>query len=263
MKKRIVILSVIASVVLLSVFFVFGGGFGTVGVKIAVLMYHHLMPEEEIVQNGHQDNKSILPVEIFYAQMEMLKQQGFHTATMDELEKFLAGEITLPQKTVAITFDDGYFSNIEYAYPVLKTNNQSGTIFMIGSLALRKEDGWLKYIKHGDISKYEDVFSFESHTYDMHNTMDDRSYLIIAPLENVKEDMVKNRDLFNARYFAYPFGQYNRSVIEILKETGHRLAFTTKKGYLTPNTKPYEIPRFAINREITGEEFDDIINGRR
>jgi peptidoglycan/xylan/chitin deacetylase (PgdA/CDA1 family) len=93
--------------------------------------------------------------------------------------------------------------------------------------------------------------------------MDDRSYLIIAPLENVKEDMVKNRDLFNARYFAYPFGQYNRSVIEILKETGHRLAFTTKKGYLTPNTKPYEIPRFAINREITGEEFDDIINGRR
>lgn len=52
--------------------------------------------------------------------MYYLYENGFHTATLDELQPFLDGEFTLPEKTVVLTFDDGYYSNALYAYPILK-----------------------------------------------------------------------------------------------------------------------------------------------
>src|SRR5699024_1862299 len=106
---------------------------------IPVLLYHHLASKEDIENFGWEKNGSIIPIENFREQMDYLYENNFYTATLEELELFIDGKIDLPEKTVVITFDDGYLSNVEYAYPIMKKYGFKGSIFMVGETATRDE----------------------------------------------------------------------------------------------------------------------------
>ena len=80
--------------------------------EIPILMYHHL--EENI------NNNTVISPENFENQMKLLKMEGYHAISAQQLYDYLNGQTPLPQKPVLITFDDGYFSNYEKAYPILK-----------------------------------------------------------------------------------------------------------------------------------------------
>ncbi len=51
----------------------------------------------------------------------------------------------------------------------------------------------------------------------------------------------------NILTFAYPDGQYSEKTLEYVKETGYKLAFTTKQQSINSNDKLLEIGRFQIN----------------
>ena len=100
--------------------------------KITVLAYHHLEPQ---ATGKHLTNSAILPIEEFNRHMKYLADNGYHTLSLDELLEFLAGRYEPPAHSVLITFDDGYESNYQYAFPVLAKYNFQAVIFVIGELA--------------------------------------------------------------------------------------------------------------------------------
>ena len=55
--------------------------------KIPVLLYHHILEEKDIIANGWQHNTSIISVTKFKNQMEYLYNNGYYTATLNELEQ--------------------------------------------------------------------------------------------------------------------------------------------------------------------------------
>ncbi|HLR35238.1 MAG TPA: polysaccharide deacetylase family protein [Tissierellales bacterium] len=234
--------------------------------KIPVLLYHHLLIAEDIEKYNWINNKIVLSVETFDKQMKYLHDNGYYVATLDELRQFIDGEIELPKKTVVITFDDGFLSNIVYGYPIMKQYNLHGTIFVIGSAAESPQQSFdpktVQYININEMPKYKDVFNFESHTYSLHKHDENKNKkpLIITSDKNViVEDISKNMELLDAKYIAYPFGSYNNTTIEYLRETNHEMAFTVKQGYVTPGLNKYELPRFEIVPETTMEEFINIV----
>lgn len=232
--------------------------------KIPVLLYHHLLTSEDIEKYNWKNNKIALSVEVFENQMKYLHENGYYAATLDELRRFIDGEINLPEKTVVITFDDGFLSNIVYGYPIMKKYNLQGTIFVIGSAAESPQRPFdpktVQYINIEEMPKYKDVFHFESHTYSLHNHDENKKPLIItSDKKTIVEDISKNMELLDAKYIAYPFGSYNNNAIEYLKETEHKMAFTVKQGYVQRNINKYELPRFEITPEITMEQFINII----
>ena len=57
---------------------------------IPVLMYHHLLTEEEIETHGWSGNESVVSVENFNEQMKYLYDNGYNTASLTELYLYLS-----------------------------------------------------------------------------------------------------------------------------------------------------------------------------
>lgn len=235
--------------------------------SIPVLMYHHILKQKDIDKHGWGDNSSVLSLEAFNEQMEYLYENDFYVASLEELEMFIDGKLSLPEKTVVITFDDGYLSNAIYAYPVLQKYNFRATIFMIGyrvdgpQISFDPSDTQALSVK--ETTKYTDVFDYQSHTYNMHDFNGSKvPILMSASEEEVKQDLLKNKSLLNAKYLAYPYGQYNDRVIRMAQETGHRLGFTINKGFVQEGSHKFRLSRNGISQSVTMKQFIELINCR-
>lgn len=107
---------------------------------IPVLMYHHVSPNPGLV--------TVSP-ETFHTQMAWLARHNYRSIGADDLAAFLAGT-PLPEKSVMITFDDGYLDNYLYAHPVLQSLGLKAVLFVT--------TGWLgqgtpRGIVHKDVQK--------------------------------------------------------------------------------------------------------------
>lgn len=177
------------------------------------------------------------------------------------------GRIELPEKTVVITFDDGYLSNAIYAYPIMKQYDFKGTIFAIGSAVNKEqpifEPSTIQFISTLEMPKYTDVFNFECHTYNLHR-MDSSKKPMLGSSEKktIINDLIINKNLLKANYFAYPYGYYNIKTPGYLKEVGYKMAFTTKDGYVTKISNRYKLPRFSVTpHNMPIEKFSEIVLG--
>ena len=225
--------------------------------KIPVLLYHHLVKTDDMTET-HKNNDNILSVEQFSEQMKFLHDNQYYTATLAELEQYLKGKLYLPEKTVVITFDDGYRSNTKYAYPVLKKYDFKATIFLVTGLIGEKENV-IEHASWNDLVKCNTVFSYHSHSHDMHKVgSNGKSALVTSNSSTVETDMLISKALLGTSYFAYPYGQNNRTVKNLLKNTGYRMAFTTVTDYTNRKTDIYAIPRFTITPSIDLEAFEKI-----
>lgn len=229
---------------------------------VVVLGYHHLLRDEE--NKKFRDNPSVLSVAAFERQMSFLHEAGYHTATLPQLQEYVEGKIQLPHRTVVLTFDDGYRSNYRYAYPILKKYGYTATIFAIGDAIQDRNSGFhpdeLDYISRDDMPKYADVFDIQSHTYAMHNKTLWLSNMIMKPKAAVLADLLKSKEMFHARYFAYPYGSYTAETVKMVKQAGYELAFTTKYGKVQPGDPPLMLKRILVHPGITDQQFKAIFS---
>jgi len=95
------------------------------GRNIPIIFYH------EIGSNDKDGSaKFSVSVEHFEKQIKWLTKR-FNIVTIDELIKHITGEIKLPGKVIAVTFDGGYVGNYQHAFPLLKKYNIPATIYII------------------------------------------------------------------------------------------------------------------------------------
>ena len=78
--------------------------------RLYVLMYHHIIPE-----GGKYNSWMVTDVRL-REDLEWLSGHGYVTVLPSQLA---AGE-PLPERAVMLTFDDGYRSNYDLAYPLLQ-----------------------------------------------------------------------------------------------------------------------------------------------
>ena len=101
------------------------------GQTVPVLMYHHLLPRD--TDSPLKSNDIVTFTEDFAAQLGWLRDNGYHTISVAELEAFLYEGAVLPEHPIMLTFDDGYMSNYVYAAPLLREYGFTAVIFTITS----------------------------------------------------------------------------------------------------------------------------------
>lgn len=228
---------------------------------VPVLMYHHLLKDGE---NPFEDNGAVLSIEKFQEHMDILYKNGYHTVGLDELERFVKGEIDLPKRSVLITFDDGYKSNYEYAYPILKKYGFKAAIFLISGWNTDEiasfDANELQYLSWAEIENSRDVFEYASHTHDLHSLSENnQGYLITEPADVIRQDLETSMEILDTVYLAYPYGHYNEETLKMLEGLGYRMAFTIEAGRVKPGDPLLELNRYSVFPYTSLRDFKHMV----
>ncbi|MFX3636509.1 MAG: polysaccharide deacetylase family protein [Candidatus Pristimantibacillus sp.] len=246
--------------------------------KVAVLMYHDItaVPLED---------KSVISVELFKEQMEMLRTNGFQVITLDQYKDFMLNEGKVPDNAVLITFDDGYKSFYTEAFPILQEYNYSAVNFVIVSDVANESTlskGRPKFSWDDMREMKKAGMYFYSHTNDLHRygamredgmqkpVMTRRQYFKDEKRMETEEEYTARitNDLTTAELklkeelgntngvIAFPYGAYNKEVLEILKSVGIEFSFTVKEGI----NERGQTNGFRVNGSKAGESAKQLID---
>jgi peptidoglycan/xylan/chitin deacetylase (PgdA/CDA1 family) len=236
--------------------------------------------KEENIGGLHEDGFQIVPIlcyhrfdktcksnlciseSAFARQIEYLKKNGYRTIHLSDLMEFLNYKRSIPAKSVIITLDDGYRSLYDFAYPMLKRNGYTATLFVYTDFieASRNALTWnhLKELKaagfeigshsisHADLTKkYPD---------ETDQAFRDR---ITKELKNSKE-IIDRKLNQNTQSFAYPYGNYNQLILDLLPKAGYKLGLTIRTGGNSFFANPLTLKRSQILEENTAYFVDRI-----
>ncbi|WP_181186159.1 polysaccharide deacetylase family protein [Alkalicoccus urumqiensis] len=243
-------------------------------VELPVLMYHDFQP-------GKADSITV-PPDVFEEQLAALNEAGYTSITLEEIHAYRAEGAALPEKPVLITFDDGYRSNYEYAYPALQEAGMHAVIFAI---AERRESGADNHFTWEEAREMEaeGTVSIQHHTYDMHylhegeTGAEEASLISRTPEETeleyemrVRADLAKAKELMEMELdtpvtaFSFPFGKYNEFSVDISREMGMPLLFTihpvmNEQEHLEAGM----LHRFNVPGDMNGDELIAMLENER
>lgn len=98
--------------------------------SLAILTYHRILPTQSPHRATEQPGMIATP-EALDMHIRILKQLGAEFVSLDTWLEAQRQHKTLPRLAVAVTFDDGWQDNYQYAFPVLKKHNVPATIFLV------------------------------------------------------------------------------------------------------------------------------------
>lgn len=231
---------------------------------LSILTYHHHLPLELKEKSCFRDGTVTNTVESFEQQMAWLRENGYATMKLAELEDYMKGVQMDVSRKLMITFDDGHLSVARYCYDILKRHGYTAVVFLITGkqpeLPVEVLDpDQLQYVSRQEMAAQSDVYEWAAHTHRMH-ARDERmvSRLVSAQPSVLRADAARCRDaLDGTEHFCFPFGQYNPRVIDTLVEVGYRYFYSTEDGlvYPDPDHDVHVLRRLNVSPRLTVEQF--------
>ena len=205
--------------------------------QVPILCYHHIRDWKPTDSKRAQDY--IVPVDAFKQQMKMLADSGYHTILPDELYAYLVNGAALPNKPVMLTFDDTDLEQYSIAFPEMQKYHFKA-VFFIMTVSLNRP----RYMSSQQVKELSDAGNIiGSHTWDHHNVKQyqgkDWEIQIDKPTKQL--ETITGKPI---RYFAYPFGLWNKQAIPELKKRNFLAAFQLI------TQRDDEEPLFTIRRMI-------------
>jgi peptidoglycan/xylan/chitin deacetylase (PgdA/CDA1 family) len=222
---------------------------------VPVLVYHNIGKESR--------GRLVLGVDRFTEQMKYLKANGYHVASVAEFVEWLQARRQLPRKTVVLTFDDGYRSFREYAYPVLRELRFTATLFV-----------YTDYVGTGrNALNWDDLKALAAEGFDVQAHSKSHADLRRGDRESEAQyDRRLQAELVDpprvlaksvgrpVSFLAYPYGRVDDAVLAKVKEQGYQAAFTVRRESNAAFVDVLRISRSQIYSEMTLEQFAKNLN---
>ncbi|SHH20862.1 Polysaccharide deacetylase [Desulforamulus hydrothermalis Lam5 = DSM 18033] len=225
---------------------------------IPILMYHKVNPDPRTGGLGLR-----VPPDKFEWQMRYLSKNGYQTVSLEDvIDHFEKGK-HLPDKPVVITFDDGYKDNYQFAYPIMKQYGFTGTVFVVSKAigntnffdVEKKLQPANKMMDWHEIRELAEAgFTIGAHTVD-------HPHLAEVPPEVARHQIEESKRALEhglqkpVTVFAYPYGSYNDTVSELVKQAGYRAAVTTRLGLAKAGDNPFQLRRIRVTGHYSNEKF--------
>ncbi len=219
--------------------------------KLYILMYHR------IVEGDAKDlNDWTTTTELLRKDLQWLLDNGY----VCYLPSVLAAGAPLAERSVLITFDDGYEDNYRLAFPLLQEYGMKAVISLMCGPVERGEEGFLTWDMCREMA-VSGLIEFGSHTYDLHDGIPDKTPDGILRLKDeekdaylvrVGADLRKSVELLQREtgrkpvFLAYPHGLRDAWAADLVKQT-FAMTVTTRHGAADTANGLYGLPRCNIN----------------
>lgn len=217
---------------------------------IPVLMYHDF--RENITK---EQESAIVHPDLFEEQLKVLLENEYTPINFNDLYLYMNGEAGLPSKPIIITADDGYLSNYEMAFPILKKYNIPATFFVttryVGVDTSSPHFTW-EQAKEMEESGLIDIQS-HTHGHLLLNTLpdDEMRHQVDISIGLIEQNLGK-RDV---KVLAYPQFYNNKHTREILAQEGVNLQITSLGKWYKPITESTNVQRIHVANDTSPEEL--------
>jgi peptidoglycan/xylan/chitin deacetylase (PgdA/CDA1 family) len=214
--------------------------------------YHH-------VSSKVTNSITITPA-TFEAQLKTLANLGYHTVTARQVVDHQTNGVALPDKPVMITFDDGWITQYQHAFPLLKKYGMVATFF-INPQPISAH--YRAYMTPDMIKQLNAAgMDIESHTW-RHLALTRTAKITAAQFQARSQSELTRASSWIAKNtgkepvaICYPYGYYDLETIGLAKALGYKAGFSVDEG--VADARPwdaFQMKRFTITSAETPASF--------
>lgn len=225
--------------------------------SIVVFVYHRFDDERYPTTNTWTEELE--------KHIKLVKELGYKAWSLKDLEDYIYGNKE-EEKAVVFTIDDGYRTVYTKAFPIFKKYNVPFSVFLYFKGIDSSE--YLTWNMIREMADYGVEFGHHSFSHNKFPSLLKK----LGKEEFVKyfeEDLRKGLEIwddhmhFKMKYYAYPYGYYNKEMIEVLKKNGFKMAFIQLSGPYSKEISPFEIPREALVEDWANESHVRYVLSRK
>ncbi|MFL6514143.1 MAG: polysaccharide deacetylase family protein [Chthoniobacterales bacterium] len=207
----------------------------------------------------------------FEKQMQELKQRGISVIGMQDFLAWKRSEKNIPPRSAVLTFDDGWKSQYEVAWPILKKFGYPVTLFIYtegvrgGHFGGGEAMTWEMLAEMRDAGA--DIQAHSATHQDLRKPYDKVAKKKLSPPEYdqwLQNEVVGSKQLLEQRLgikvncFAVPYGFYNEKIKEACKAGGYEAVFTVYGQPITFHSPMDNLGRYLIEANKP-KVFDDAV----
>ena len=207
-----------------------------------VLIYHH-------VDEGTPVSTSLSPA-LFGEHLDYLAGNRYRVLPLQALVDSLRFQGSIPDRTVAITFDDGYRSVFTEAFPRLRELGWPFTVFVCPDVVDHGQGPVVSWDQLRQMAAAGATVAnhglFHQHLQRRRDGESDRQWRqrtkaeLLAAQQRIEEEIGTAPPLF-----AYPYGEFDQDLRELIKELGWA-GFGQQSGPMGRDSDPVLLPRFPM-----------------
>jgi peptidoglycan/xylan/chitin deacetylase (PgdA/CDA1 family) len=221
--------------------------------RIPILMYHSI--SEPSATSMHPYYFTETAPDVFRRQMSYLRQAGYRTLTPAELLNRLHSPAINYERTVLITFDDGYRDFYTNAFPVLEEHGFKATVYLPTQLIRSDRQTFLRK----ECLTWEEIRCLQSAgtVFGSHSATHSRLYFMSIP--KIKSELQDSKDTIEQKLgsqissFAYPYAfpeadqAFTAEFGALLDECGYSTGMSTSIGSINGYRDRWHLKRLPVN----------------
>jgi len=186
----------------------------------------------------------------FESHLEEFSLSKYRVLSLEFILDTIINDGLLPNNTIGISVDDADKSFLTTAWPKLKEKNFPVTLFVSTSTIVENNKNYLNWDQIRQLQNEGVAIGAHSHN---HNHLTELSF------DEIKEEIELSNKIFLRELgviptlFAYPYGETNEKIINLLKGYKFKVAFGQHSGVINETSNLYYLPRFSLN-----EKYGDI-----
>lgn len=210
-----------------------------------VLMYHRI---------GDVENDMNTTPQLFAEQMKYLHDHKFNIISAKDLVQAIKDRKPLPDKSIVISFDDGWKTQ-KNAMSVLNKYNYPAMFALVTEYQTYKNNTYLSKEDINEASDKNFIFVNHSHTHFMKD-------FLLNPDQDVKiskAQIIQSTGKFVPIY-VYPYGKRNKNLLSALVKNGYEAGFGVYGHPVDVKTANiFNINRYLLNDKTTMDDFIKIV----
>ncbi|HVH68244.1 MAG TPA: polysaccharide deacetylase family protein [Gemmatimonadales bacterium] len=210
-------------------------------------MYHKI---DRLPPGVRYPRNYVLPDQ-FAAQLAALRRWGYETISLGDWLAYRRGERALPRRPIILTFDDGYRSTYEIAWPLLRRHGYSATVFLVSDL-IGKTNVWDADEIQEPLLGPAEIAELRAGGVEFGSHTRTHAPLTTVSPERALEELRGSRATLErllgepVRALCYPYGKQNATTRALAREAGYESAVIARRRLNSRSADPLRLTRLRM-----------------